>query len=230
MRFRKIALALLACMALAAVAANAAQAGWTLEGAKELTTSETVTVEGASSTLTGSFSGTTIELSSTSFGCSGTCTIDNTKEAGHSQGKLIFNGVKVVKPANCTVHSPGAANGTVITKELTDKVIMDPTAGSTTVADQFFTDSGAFVELEFTGELCTLNELLVPVNGTVAAESPNKTGVLAVSQGLSFGSAQQTTFGANLFLGTNPEKHAFLTGSATNKLSGENKGKTFGDD
>src|ERR1700761_4856870 len=166
MRLKKMILALFACLALTAVAASAAQAGWTIENVSTFPSSESVTVEGSSSTLTGTFSGTAIELSSTSFGCSGTCTIDNTVEAGHSAGKLVFNGVTVTSPANCTVMSPGQANGTVITNSLTDKVIMDPTTGSTTVADLFFTDKSAektvpFVELEFTGSKCTLNELKV---------------------------------------------------------------------
>ena len=203
MRLKKMILALFACLALTAVAASAAQAGWTIEGVSTFPSSEAVSVEGSSSTLTGTFSGATIELSSTTLGCSGTCTIDNTKEAGHGKVQLVFNGQAVSKPANRTIMSPGQTNGVVVTKPLTSKVIMDPTSGSTVVADLFFTDKGPFAELEFTGGKCTLNELRISLNGTIAGESSGTTCTLVVVRGLSFGSSQRATIGANLFFGTN---------------------------
>lgn len=227
MRFRKMLLALFACMALGAVAANAASAEqWTVgtEGTGPGTTlsSETVSVSGGPWTLSSTVLGTTVELHAESVSCTSgvECKIFG---AGESSGKLTYNNVTVVKPANCTV--PG---GSITTNALKDKVIMDPTAASSTVFDKFEPVTGTtFVEIEFGGELCALEGLVAPVAGTVTGEASHATGFLSVQQSLTFGAAQQKTGGGKLTLGSN---EATLTGTAVNVLSGANKGSAFGTD
>jgi hypothetical protein len=223
MRFRKIALALLACLALGAFAANAAQAaegdGWTIGTTENQTTGGTLIPSGthervgckkhgtSSLVFTTIVLGTTLELTAEGVDClekagsTNASTIDNTTSKGHSEGVFTFTGVKVVKPANCTV-----SGGELTTNKLTDKQIMDPTAGSTTVFDRFFPEVAAngLMAVEFTGATCALAEVSGTVKGSVCGESvhtnaagtgfePNKTGTLTKVQTTLFGSAQQTT-------------------------------------
>jgi hypothetical protein len=238
MRFKKIALALFACMALGAFVANAAQAaGWEIGTTENQNGGGAViasgTHQGVSCTK---HSGSTLVLSSTLLGtpitltaggieCVG-ATIDNTTESGHSEGKLKFTSV-TVSPSTCSV--PG---GSITTNALTDHVIMDPTAGSTVVFDKFFTESGPFVEITLEGATCPLAGTTAPVNGSACGEAvnnnlaaANKTGTLTKVQTLLFGSSQQTTGGCSLTLG---KSAAVLSGAVDNSLSGTHVGSPFG--
>jgi hypothetical protein len=238
MRFKKIALALFACLALGAFVANSASAaegeGWTLEGSGVIKSGTHQGVScskhsGSSLIFTSTLLGSAVELEAEGIDCV-EASIDNTTSKGHSEGKLRFTGVKVLKPSTkCGVKNVGGTLGTLTTEALTDQVIMDPTAGSTTVFDKFSPEvsGGAFVTIEFAGAECPLNEASAPVKGTACGESPNKTGVLLATQQLTFGASQQTTGGCALTLGT---KAAGLAGSVDNVLSGTNVGVKFGSD
>jgi hypothetical protein len=244
MRLKKMIAALAACLALGAVAANMAQAEgtcWTIQGVC-LSGSETVSLEkhtGSTISLTAELLSRKLTLDATGVKCAAgvSCTIDNTVSKNHSAGKLEFTGVESTEPANCLVHSPGKANGTVVTNALTDTVIMDKTSGSTAVFDKFFTDSGPLVELEFSGLKCTFNELIVPMQGSLtgravhAEDAASKTGEQFVTQSLLFNKAEQETGGGSFTLGEGTSaKVAFLDATIDNKLSGANVGRIWGSD
>jgi hypothetical protein len=242
MRSKKILVALVACMALTAVAANAAQAAlhWTVNGGTTLAGPETVTVVSdipgpGAWLLSGTTLGTTVELTAENVVCGSTCTIEG---AGASSGSLKFTGVTVMKPAGCSAGNPGKAAGTLTTASLRDQIKMDKNvAGSTVVFDEFspVTAGGSFVQIEFSGATCTLGEIALPVKGTAEGEAghtelvgifvSNATGKQVSSQLLRFGSTQQTTGGGALTLATGS---VTLTGIASNTLSGNNSGEVFG--
>jgi hypothetical protein len=249
MRFRKIVLALFACLALGAFAANAAQAaegeGWTIGTTENQTTAGTLIPKGthepitckkhgtSSLVLTSTILGAPIEITAEGIDCV-EATIDNTTSKGHSEGKLTFTGVKVVKPAGCSV--PG---GEITTEKLTDQVSMDTkVAGSTSVLDKFFTEGGPWDTVALAGAECPLAEISTPLNGTLCGEfahtnsagtgfEPNKTGTLTKVQTLVFGKAQQETGGCALTTG---KAAATITGSVDFSLSGINVGKPWGVD
>jgi hypothetical protein len=261
MRFRKIALSLFACLALGAFAANLAQAaegdGWTIGTTENQTTAGTLIPNGVHERVkcqnhtnkakeaktplifTSTLLGSAVEISATNVDClekkgsTNLATIDNTTSKGHSEGVLTFTGVKVLKPANCSV-----AGEELTTAALTDKVKMDKkVAGSTTVFDEFFPENATtgFITIEFQGSLCALAEDTGTVKGTACGESvhtnaagtgfePNKTGTLTTTQSLAFGSAQQTTGECALtFNGATAQ----LTGAVDNELESD---KPFGSD
>jgi uncharacterized cupredoxin-like copper-binding protein len=220
MRFRKIALALFACMALGAIVANAAQAAtqWTLE-TKTVLASETVKVLTQAGdpilTLLGKTKGgLEVHLTSTGVSCSGTCTISG---AGHSEGKLLFSGVTVMEPASCEV-----AGGSVTTNTLVDNLKMD----GTKVLDIFEPKVGSvFTEIELIGANCPVAELVVPISGKVTGVSGNATETYVKDQVLTFSQANQTTGETLLTIGGGT---AFISGVAHNELSGTNKEAKFG--
>jgi hypothetical protein len=243
MRFRKIALALFAWLALGPFAANFAQAaegeGWTIEGTKIASgTHQSVSCEkhGTSTLIfTSTLLGESVELSAAGGIECVTASIDNTMSPGHSEGILRFLNIKVLKPSTkCNV--PGGTLQT--TFPLTDNVVMDPTFGSTAVFDKFVPWVGvpAILTVRFEGAECPLAEAEAPVKGSLCGESvhtngssyvANKTGELFVTQTLLFGATQQTTGGCALTLGN---KAAGLAGAVDNKLAVTNVGKTWGAD
>jgi hypothetical protein len=243
MRFKKIALALFACMALGPLAANVAQAGqWTVGTTENQTTagtkitSENVSCEKHGTTplvFTSTLLGAPVEVTATGVDCLNS-TIDTTAGGvDHSEGELKFTGVTVVKPKKCSVPA-----GTLLTAELTDEVIMDPSGGVVTF-DKFFTDpvggvAQPFVTIAFEGAECALDGNSAQVLGTACGEAKsnnlttaNITGTLTKVQTLLFGSTQQTTGGCSLTFG---KAAAQLSGAVDNKLSGANVGKPFGAD
>lgn len=239
MRLRKTIVALCACIAVGAAAAQAADGeGWTIEGVK-LIGLETATASknaGSSLEFIGSALEKEIALAATEVACEG-CTIDNTTSSGHSASKLKFTGVTVKMPPNCTVHSPGSAGGTVVTKALTDQVIMDPTAGSTAVFDKFFPETGTVIaELEFTGATCIFDGTVWQVNGTLtgqfvhAGDAADRTGEDLVTQSLLFNDAAQKTGGGFSYLGTSKGLAFVFRGTLNLSLSGSSIGKKFGAD
>src|SRR4029077_2988862 len=113
MRFRKIALALFACRALGAVAANAAMAegtGWTIGTTENQTTAGNLIPKGTHErikcrknantahvlTLGGSVSGAKFGMKAEQIDClekagsTNLATIDNTTSPNHSEGVLTF--------------------------------------------------------------------------------------------------------------------------------------------
>jgi hypothetical protein len=243
MRFKKIALALFACMALGAFVANAAQAGqWTSgttenqTGAGTKISSESVTCGRHGTTplvLTSTVLGAPLTLKATGIECLSSTIETNAAGEDLSAGTLKFTGV-TVEPSTCSV--PG---GTLTTAALKDKVEMDATSGSTVVFDKFSPVSGTtFVTVKLEGASCPLAGVEAPVKGSAAGEAvhtnaggtgfeSNKTGTLTKVQTLLFGSAQQTTGGGSLTLGT---AAATLSGAVDNSLSGALKGSPFGAD
>jgi hypothetical protein len=250
MRFRKIAVALLACMAVAAVSANAAQAQWTIGGivadqetagtALGVGSHETVEInkhEGSELVLHSTVLGAPITLTAANVHCAvgAECTIDGENfGTNHSTGKLEFTGV-TVDPSTCSV--PG---GKLTTTALKDEVIDDTKVeGSKVVFDKFSPASGTtFVEVTLEGAECPFNEVTAPVTGTATGEAVKTnaagtgfesipTGTLRSTQTLLFGTAQQATGGGELKLG---KAEAQLTGAVDNVLSGPNQGHAFGAD
>lgn len=265
MRPRKIALTLFVCLALASFATSVAQAaegdGWTIGTTENQTTAGTLIANGvherihcarhgtSSLIISGTVSGSPVQWNIGEIDClekagaTNVATIDNTTSKGHSEGVFTWTNVKVEKPAGCQV---GGATHEITTSRLTDEVIMDPTAGSTTVFDRFFTDRNAKGEEEavdivtFEGAECPLAEAAVPLKGTFCGEfvhtnsmgtgfEPSKTGTLTRIQTLLFGAAQQST--ANriakpcaLTIAGNP---AQITGAVDFELE---SGKPFGAD
>jgi hypothetical protein len=254
MRFKKIALALFACLALGAFAANAAQAtegdGWTIGTTENQTTAGTLIPNGthervsckkhgtSSLVFTSTLLGSALEVTIEGVDCleragsTNASTIDNTTKKGHSEGVLTFTGVKVVKPANCELME-------ITTNPLTDEVIMDPSNKTTgPVYDKFFPEVAAngWFTFEFTGPLCSLEEDTGTLKGTACGESAhtngfatgfeaNKTGTLTKVQTLAFGnSSQQTTGGCAL---TFNGAAALLSGAIDTELT---SGKPFGSD
>jgi hypothetical protein len=220
MRFKKVAATLMACMAVCAVGASAAQANWFVNGTELGATShQNVSVSGSGFTLSSTILGQSVVLKATGLECSGTCTIDGSSfGTNHSTGKLKFTGVTVEKPAHCSV--PG---GSLTTNALEDAVEMKTVAGSTNTFDKFFPagTGTTFVVVTLSGAECILNEAEAPVKGSVYGES-NETGKAAVSQPLTFNTASNSI--STLTLGGNT---ATLTGSASNALSGTNVGASW---
>jgi hypothetical protein len=264
MRFKKIALALFACLALGAFAANAAQAAqWTVgteEGqtkAGTTLTKEGVTCKKHGTTtpllFTATLLGSEVELSAEGVDClekagSTNPAIINTlanDSGAHSEGVLTFTGVKVFKPSTkCTAGTVGhSSSGELTTEALTDEVIMDATAGSTTVFDKFFPEvaGGAIFTIEFGGAECPLAGDSSAVKGSFCGEAVHTltagtyseipTGTLFSDQTLTFGKAQQETGGCTVEFG---KKDITLDGAVDNTLAGTviaaNKEKPFGAD
>ena len=239
MRFRKIALALFACMALGVFAANAARAGWTIEGVSTFPSSESITCSKHGTgnlTFSSTVTGIPFTLQATGGSCVAASINNGTgMDADHSQGKLKFTGVTVVTPTTCTVA------GELETNSLTGRVVMDETAGSTRVFGTVFTDSGAIIKFNVGGAECPFAGAEPEVLGTACGELvhtsgsellPNKTGELFTPQILSFGMTQQTTGNS----ATNPCKltlgkaEATITGTVANELKAPFLGRPFAAD
>lgn len=235
MRFKKTLLALVACMALAAFGANAAQASpgaqWTFgaegTGPGTVLTNETVSVSGGPWTLSSSVLGAPIVIHAEEVECTPGVTCEISGE-GSSSGGLTYTGVTVTEPSTCSANSPGEPVGTITTHPLKDTIIMDPSNEAGPVFDRFEPASGTtFVEIELTGAECPFAGVTAPVTGSATGEASHPTGFLAKAQELTFGSSQQATGGGELKLGKAP---ATLNGTAVNTLSGEHKGSAFGVD
>jgi hypothetical protein len=244
MRLRKIALALFACLALTAVAANAAQANWTyteagvaktFTGAEKIKCAkhgtEPLQMAGTAGTLTITMAAEGIDCEEAFINTETGMNLD------HSEGFLNFTNIKVTSNEKCKVKG-----GSLTTKKLTDQLYMDEKSGSTRVFDRFFPETGTtWFELTFEGGECPINELTVPVTGAACGESVHTSGtsVVASITGehnvnniLAFGAAQEetgnsTTFPCGLKLGT---KVAAISGTIGNELAGVHAGAAWGAD
>jgi hypothetical protein len=247
MRLRKIALALFACLALTAVAANAAQANWTYtEGTtvKTLTGAEKEKIKCAkhgTEPLTLAFTVGTQSITMAAEGVDCEEAFINTGEGmnlDHSEGFLNFTNVKVTSFEKCKVRG-----GNLTTKQITAQVFMDENvSGSTRVFDRFFPETGTtFIEITFEGAECPINELTFPITGSFCGEAvhtsgasvvASKTGEHFVNNILSFGMEQQTTGNSTTFpcalkAGT---KAATISGTIQNELAGTHTGAAWGAD
>ena len=249
MRFRKIALALFACLALGAFAANAAQAAqWTVGTTENQTTAgTTVTKEGVNCSRHGTtelilhstVTGIPITLKATQIDCVEFFIETGAGDSGaFSSGKLRFTGV-TVEPSTCSV--PG---GTLTSNALKGHIDMDTKVKeSTAVIGTLFPASGTvIVEVPLEGASCPFAGITAPVKGTVCGETVHtnaggsafegeRTGTLTKVHTMLFGSAQQTTGECALTLGTAP---AVFTGAVDSVLNGAvsvgNKEKPYGED
>jgi hypothetical protein len=209
MRFRKIALALVACLALTAVAANAAQAAtWKVAGAG-FTGNKAITVSSpAGFTLTSKILGAEIVMKATGVECSGTCSIvGGTSEA---TGALKFTGVTFTTPSTCAV-----TGGSITTAAMKANVIMDPSGGEATFLEFVPASGTTFFELPISGASCPLAGNTVKFKGSFVGRS-NNTGVEREEQPLVFSSAEQATGGGMITIGT---ETATLSGTMINKLT-----------
>jgi hypothetical protein len=211
MRFRKIALALAACLALTAVAVNAAQAAtWKVAGAG-FTGNKAITVSSPGGfTLTSKILGAEIVMKATGVECTtaGTCNIvGGTSEA---TGALKFTGVTFTTPSTCSV-----TGGSITTAAMKANVIMDPSGGEATFLE-FVPASGAtFFELPISGAACPLAGNTVKFKGSFVGRSKN-TGVEVAEQPLVFSATEQATGGGMITIGT---ETATLSGTMINKLT-----------
>lgn len=216
MRIKQIFFALVACMAFAASAANAAKAEqWTVgEEGTVLSGEETVRIAGGPWALSSSILGMPITLHSESVSCSGFCTISG---EGRGEGRLSFTGV-TVEPGTCTASSPFGGWGTMDTEPLALRMIMSGESVAARVEPIYFN----IAEIEFSGAECPLSEAVVPLRGSADGEAAHPTGVLAVDQTLEF-----TSVGSALWLG---KESATLEGTMHMSLSGGLEGAAFGVD
>jgi hypothetical protein len=244
MRSKRMLLVLIACVACVTalgVGVGSAQAAWTIEGV-ELAKGEERPVEitGEGLTLTGSILGSSLEVTSKSWHWELECDIFYiVGVVPVIKCHFKVTSAAVQKPAKCTVHSPGSPSGTLETAAMTGEVIMDPTAGSTAVLVKFFPQSGTkWMELEFGGAECALNEDSAPLKGTFTAQMVHEgaggekdvateTGENLLDQSLLFNSTTQTTGGGALTIGTSA---ATIDATGHMKLTGAFAGKKFGSD
>ena len=237
MSVKKLALGFVVVFASSAIAASSAVAAVQTQAAEwytgaapgvTLVGDTAVTAELPSEgkfTLAGTIGGVAVEVRATGVECVG-CQITNeevTEKAGKvaiADGQFRFNGVTVVNPAGCVVHTAGVAgNGTILTKPLKIHADwMDTNAANQHAFLSIFPTTGAvFASLQFTDNpVCPIAGAF-NVTGSLFGESENNTGVQAVAQPVVFSAAVQTTTGAALKLAGNP---ATLTGTAIFKNDG----------
>jgi hypothetical protein len=211
MRFKKMAAALIACVAVSASGANAAQANWFVGGVElGASAQETVNIKATSSlAFAGTVTGEIVEITASGLECATAvkkCTIDGSSfGTNHSAGALKFTGVKVVKPAHCTV--PG---GTLSTVSLSGTVEMKTVAGSTNTFQKFYPLSATTIgTVHLDGGECTLAGLDAPLKGFFYGEV-NETGGQAVAQPVKFNTASNSISGLTI-----SGNAATLTGTAS---------------
>ena len=201
----------------------------TLVGSQPVTAE--VDVEG---TLETEIGGLKVKLKSKKFSCR-SCTIEN-KVVGtgagviaSGTGKITFEEVSVVEPANCTVSDSAEEGGTlgmVSTKQLNiHGDWMDTNTANKHAFIAFVPAAGAtttFAQFVLGGTGCSSISGAKNVTGTVFGESANNTEVPAEVQTLSFSPTIQATAGAELKVGT---KVANFTGAGNFRTPVP--GKTF---
>jgi len=109
-----------------------------------------------------------------------------------SKCKVTYTEVAVTTPANCTVHSPGQAAGTVVTNELMGTLVGNGTSSMSVKFEPEGVGPPPFFELEFAGASCAINGLKPTVTGDASAtlsgqsEMVNGAGHLTRSSGATF--------------------------------------------
>jgi hypothetical protein len=218
MRFKRIALAVIACLALTAVAASAAQAAvWKVAGST-LAANETIKLQNSGNMILESkILGTRIGMKATGLECSGICSL--LAGAASGTGSLKFTGMTFETPSSCSVKG-----GSLTTVPLTASVIMDPSGGEATFVKFAPTSGTTIVEFAIEGATCPLAGNTLKLKGSFAGRSAN-TGVETREQSIVFSAAEQTTGGGSLTFGSEP---ATLVGTVFFALTGGNSGKVFG--
>jgi len=221
MSVKRLGIALVASLALAAVFAGSASATatttksfWTTGGAA-LASGSTAAVKCSAAEnfiLKGTVAGAETEIKATTLECPSGAVIKQEGEQAIATGTLKFSGLTVLKPAGCKT------NASITTKALTAKTFME----GTTVYTKFEpTTETTFANVPLTE--CAA-EGTYPAKGVVFGQASNPTGVEAANQPLTFSGTINTTAGGSLTLGTNP---ATISGKANNELV---SGATFSAD
>jgi hypothetical protein len=210
---RKVSLltiALLAIVAVSVIGASGAQAADWHSGATE--SGSTFTLSGTSSETiagTGSFSvagtwvGTNVEVS-----CSAASS-GSIAAGGSGSESIGLSRCAVSKPKNCEAPS-GTLSGSIQLTQAAGEV-------SESLVPKLGQSLG---EIEFRGIHCSLDELLVPVNGSIVAIPPQ--GNLQVTRSLVISSGSET------WLGSNPSKRAVVGGKVEEHLTGSNSRGAWG--
>jgi hypothetical protein len=197
---KMLGLALMAVFAFSAVAVGAAQAnaphftveGSTSFGSQTITGSSTGVVTLAVPTLgvtlkTGAANG---ECTAHGFIVSSAATVPSTNKevvlSCHNVEAFTSAGATIT---TCTVHSPGAANGTVVTSKAESTLVWTAASGDASVGDLFQPEAntaGNFVSIEFTGAECPLAGTLNVTGGVIATVSANAITADTASGSLTF--------------------------------------------
>ena len=224
MSLKRLGVALVASLALAAVSASSALATATTPSQSHWIVAETQLASGETRevkcskdgtenlTLKGTVAGSETEITAGKVECISTPEIKQEGSQAIATGELKFSELSVTKPAGCNTAA------SITTKPLTVKLyregstvyeLFEPTAGAT----------GTFATVPLTG--CSA-EGEYPAKGSVFGETSNPTGVEAVDQTLTFSESIQNTAGGALTLGGNPIQ---LSGKMNEELvSGSNFG------
>lgn len=212
MKIRKLAMAVVAVLALYAFGASIAQAeagSWTVEGA-ELSGSAEVRMYPANSATAIELSspGRGVKLTAGGIECVG-CTIYNNGTA-HGAGRLALVGIEVDEPEGCVVVAK-----TIKTKALEYEVIM---SGGATYVEFFPAEGSTILTVQLT-ECAAAGKY--KVTGTVAGLFSSGTGFEAFAQALRF---QGNTAGAKLQFGGT---EAALMGEVNVELGGGHALESF---
>jgi len=212
MSVKRLGIALVASLALAAVFASSAFATATTtksfwrEAGTKLSSGTTKAVKcsaGASFILKGTVAGAETEIKAAKLECPSGDVIKQEGEQAIATGTLKFSELTVLKPAGCKT------NASITTKALTAKTFME---GTTTYERFAPTEGEVFANVPLTE--CAA-EGTYPAKGNVFGQASNPTGTEAANQPLTFSGAINTTAGGSLTLGTNA---ATISGVANNEL------------
>jgi len=212
MSVKRLGIALVASLALAAVFASSAFATATTtksfwrEAGTKLSSGTTKAVKCSAAEnfiLKGTVAGAETEIKATTLECPSGDVIKQEGEQAIATGTLKFSGLTVLKPSGCKT------NASITTKPLTAKTFME---GTTTYERFAPTEGEVFANVPLTE--CAA-EGTYPAKGNVFGQAGNPTGTEAVNQPLTFSGAINTTAGGALTLGTNA---ATISGKANNEL------------
>jgi hypothetical protein len=186
-------------------------------GTNEKTASSTTASTKA--VLEATVGGIATKLEATTTSGTGTIKKQLTGEVHETLGSgmvITYTGVAVANPANCTVHSPGQAAGTVKTTTLKAFAV----AGTPVKVKIEPVTPTEFTKLEFAGGSCTINGVAATVTGSVLTEpSGQHTAVGGVSSAGATGSVNVTKASAQLKIGG---QNASITALTTIKMEGGN--------
>jgi hypothetical protein len=206
---KALGLALVAVVALGAIAASAAQATaprFTVGGSTEFAETTFTGVNEGSVTLTNPSRNLVLH--------SETCTAHGFIKSSIKGEPSTFNrvtltctGVKVTiagvdRTALCPVHSPKAANGTIVTKDADGRLVWTAASGDESIGMTFTAEAGTlepFTELEITGATCPLATGATPlkVTGEPIATNDTPTGEDATTQKVIFTDPADTEYWTN---------------------------------
>jgi hypothetical protein len=198
---KMLGLALMAMFAFSAVAVGAAQAnaphftvnGSTSFGSQTITGSSTGVV-----TLSVPSLGVTLKTGAVNGECTAHGFITSSATGEPSKNKEVIvtcHNLEAFTSAGatittCTIHSPGQANGTVVTSKMESTLVWTAASGDASVGDLFQvegnTTTGNFFSLEFTGAECPLAGSLNTTGGMIATVSANAITADTTSGSLTF--------------------------------------------